>query len=234
MNQYEEQRKRFEDMKAKSLESLQSFVDFHLDEREKIRGSTQQYFGACAELTARRSKQKDRIDTLREERTELEEKIRGSFLDLDSHRSVIREMTVKRAQNSARIESLQLQLNNIRGLVDSSLREKDDQQAFIDQKESKILRDSSECERLLGLKVDSIDGNIVRFSFTNIDPNDLERQFTADIDLGPLSYKFVKTMPMLPREIMLSLEEKLNVTQNMKLFLKTLRGEFKKTKMMKT
>lgn len=228
MNLYDEQRKRFEDMKAQSLESLQSFVDFHLDEREKIRGGTQQYFGTCAELTARRSKQKDRIDFLGEERLELEENIKDAFHNLDSQRSDIKELTLKSAQSSARILALQLQLDEVRGLVDSSLREKDNQQAFVDQKERKILQDAIKCLKFLGLNVDSIDASLVRFSFTNIDPDDFDRQFIADLDLGLPSCIIVNTMPILPREIKLSLEKELNESHNMKVLLKSLRSEFKK------
>lgn len=82
-------------------------------------------------------------------------------------------------------------------------------------------------EQTLGLRIEGVQEDVLRFVFNNIDETDYGRQFSCTIDLSDVNYKIVKCMPELAPEVIESTVKVLNETRRLNLFLKTLRKAFK-------
>lgn len=82
-------------------------------------------------------------------------------------------------------------------------------------------------EQTLGLRIEGVQEDILRFVFTNVDEKDYRREFSCTLDLSEADYKIVKTKPELSPEVVESILKGLNETRRVNLFLKNLRRAFK-------
>jgi kinetochore protein Spc25 len=82
-------------------------------------------------------------------------------------------------------------------------------------------------EQTLGLRIEGVQEDVLRFVFTNIDEKDYSRQFSCTLDLSDVDYRIIKCCPELEPEVIESTVKVLNETRRLNLFLKTLRKAFK-------
>lgn len=95
-----------------------------------------------------------------------------------------------------------------------------------------VTRDINNLEtysRLLGLRIEARKPNIIRFSFTNIDPRHPERVYQIDIDISGEDFVVVALAPDLGSNLLLLVEHELNDHRSVGKFLKTVRNLFKET-----
>lgn len=83
-------------------------------------------------------------------------------------------------------------------------------------------------EQYLGLRIEVLDIDILRFVFTNIDANNSDREFWIEINVKLNDFKVEKTLPELGTEIETNLESDFNQHKELSKFLKATRSEFKK------
>lgn len=82
-------------------------------------------------------------------------------------------------------------------------------------------------EQTLGLRIEGVREDILRFVFTNVDEKDYAREFSCTLDLAEADYRIVQTRPELPAEQVKAILKVLNDTRRLNLFLKSLRKTFK-------
>ncbi|CUM68505.1 uncharacterized protein PRCAT00006231001 [Priceomyces carsonii] len=82
-------------------------------------------------------------------------------------------------------------------------------------------------EVYLGLRIEVIDIDIIKFVFTNIDSNDFERQFWFELHIKEDTFQIKNPNPSLQPETVSSLESEFKKHKEFVKFLKSVRNKFK-------
>lgn len=82
-------------------------------------------------------------------------------------------------------------------------------------------------EQTLGLRIEGVQEDVLRFVFTNIDDNDFDRSFSCTLDLSQHDYKIIKCNPDLGKHILDPIIKNLNKSRKINVFLKQLWKAFK-------
>lgn len=82
-------------------------------------------------------------------------------------------------------------------------------------------------ETTLGLHIEGVKDDVLRFVFTNIDPSNYTRPFSCTLDLSEQEYKVVKCSPELSTDVLNPIIKSLNISRNVCLFLKQMWKAFK-------
>lgn len=82
-------------------------------------------------------------------------------------------------------------------------------------------------EQTLGLRIEGVQEDVLKFEFTNVDEKDYSRAFSCTLDLSEADYKIIKCKPELSADVVEAIVKGLNETRRVNLFLKNLRKAFK-------
>lgn len=80
-------------------------------------------------------------------------------------------------------------------------------------------------EQLLGLRIDAVHSDTLRFTFFNVREDDLSAKCTLTLDLTPVEgYTIIDPSPRLSNAVLRELEKELAVSGNLSTFLKQSRN----------
>lgn len=82
-------------------------------------------------------------------------------------------------------------------------------------------------ETTLGLRIEGVRDDVLRFIFTNIDAKDFDLAFSCTLDLSDHEYKILKCSPDLGKQVLDPILRSLNTSRNVNVFLKQLWKAFK-------
>lgn len=147
--------------------------------------------------------------------------------EVDEGRDAVESFTSKRDEMVQMREQLVQEMENVR----ENIRKKKELQL----KERKALNEQMALispevyfwEQTLGLRIEGVQEDVLRFIFTNVDEKDYSRAFSCTLDLSETDYKIVKCKPELSPDVIESIIKVLNETRRVNLFLKSLRKAFK-------
>lgn len=82
-------------------------------------------------------------------------------------------------------------------------------------------------ELYLGLRIEVLSVDLLKFIFNNIDSNDIDREVWCDLSVGGDLYKIGETFPKLDPEVVQLIEDDFNSHKEFVKFLKTIRMKLK-------
>lgn len=77
-----------------------------------------------------------------------------------------------------------------------------------------------------GMRIEPLDDDEIKLSFFNLDPNDLERNFSVVVNVGGEKYQIGETNPALSREFLENAQLELNQHGRLSRFLKQVWSQF--------
>lgn len=202
----------------------QAFAGFVIERKNAISTSKQQHKIKQKELEKRIKRLHDDIRQtgIQEERTRhainesmndlisKQAKVDGLSEQLSSRKEARRKLEQEISELVKEVEEMNTGVQNIR----VALREQ-------------VSKDSEELvkfEMYLGMKIEAVDIDLLRFKFVNILPTDVDREVWCELNLSEDEYKIGLTFPELPHETILRIERDLNGHGEIILFLKAMRN----------
>lgn len=82
-------------------------------------------------------------------------------------------------------------------------------------------------EKMLGLRIEGVTEDVLRFRFTNIDAENMEKPFIFTLDLSKQEYLITKCSPLLQKPIISQILKNLNESHRFDIFLKQMWRAFK-------
>lgn len=145
----------------------------------------------------------------------------------------IRDLQAKQEK----VDALSKQLENRKATKSQLQRDVDDMKREVADLEATLsntrlvlgeqaLKDSEELtkfEQYLGLRIEAVDIDVLKFKFVNIDPNDVDREVWCDLSVAEQEYKVGLTSPNLPKDVLLQIQKDLNLHGELVIFLQQIR-----------
>ncbi|GEQ67992.1 hypothetical protein JCM33374_g1658 [Metschnikowia sp. JCM 33374] len=97
----------------------------------------------------------------------------------------------------------------------------------VDGQAQKDIAEATKFEMYAGLKVESVDEDLLRFRFANIDASDIDKEVSCELYVGDDMYRVGATDPALPLAVVSAVETHLNQHGIFVVFLKQIRKALK-------
>lgn len=146
---------------------------------------------------------------------------------MDESRDAIESFTSKRDEMTEMRKQLVQQMTEVRENIRKKKELQNKERKALNEQMVLISPEVYFWEQTLGLRIEGVQEDILRFVFTNVDEKDYGRSFSCTLDLSEADYKIVKCNPELSPEVIDTIARVLNETRRINLFLKTLRKAFK-------
>ncbi|OBA23218.1 hypothetical protein METBIDRAFT_76275 [Metschnikowia bicuspidata var. bicuspidata NRRL YB-4993] len=137
--------------------------------------------------------------------------------------SMVNSLTkdLQKAQNSR--ASLRAAVDAKRAHVDSLKDSLRYTRSSLDSQAEKDEDEATKFEMYVGLRVESVDEDLLRFKFTNIDANEIDLDVLVELYVGDDLYRVLATDPALPADTISTMERELNESGMLVVFLKRIR-----------
>ena len=195
--------------------------------RTEVITSKQDHYGRVTELKSRQAQLEMEISALQQKEKKVKDTITRTLEELQVQQLKVEELRLKEQAQLREREELQKQmailLQQVRQAEDSLRNQKLDLQA-------QMLRDHPELakfEHYLGLRIEAIKEDCVRFIFYNVFWNDVDREVYCQLNVGEDKYIIDGTSPVLEAEVLNRMESLLNDNKNFGKFLKHVREELR-------
>lgn len=129
------------------------------------------------------------------------------------------ELREKRSQINAQIEKLNEEKERVQVELESSF------DAY-DQRMQSHLNLALVYGLFSGLRIEPVNDDQIKLSFFNLDPNNLERNFSVVMNLGGEDYQIEETSPQLPRDFLENAQKELNQHRRLSRFLQQVWSQF--------
>lgn len=129
------------------------------------------------------------------------------------------ELREKRSQINAQIEKLNEEKERVQVELESSF------DAY-DQRMQSHLNLALVYGLFSGLRIEPVNDDQIKLSFFNLDPNNLERNFSIVMNLGGEGYQIEETSPQLPRDFLENAQMELNQHRRLSRFLQQVWSQF--------
>lgn len=195
--------------------------------RTEVITSKQDHYGRVTELKSRQAQLEMEISALQQKEKKVKDTITRTLEELQVQQLKVEELRLKEQAQLREREELQKQmsilLQQVRQAEDSLRNQKLDLQA-------QLLRDHPELakfEHYLGLRIEAIKEDCVRFIFYNVFWNDVDREVYCQLNVGEDKYIIDGTSPVLEAGVLNRMESLLNDNKNFGKFLKHIREELR-------
>ncbi|CCG23458.1 hypothetical protein CORT_0D06210 [Candida orthopsilosis Co 90-125] len=129
------------------------------------------------------------------------------------------ELREKRSQINAQIEKLNEEKERVQVELESSF------DAY-DQRMQSHLNSALVYGLFSGMRIEPVNDDQIKLSFFNLDPNNLERNFSVVMNLGGEDYQIEETSPQLPRDFLENAQKELNQHRRLSRFLQQVWSQF--------
>lgn len=197
------------------------------DKRKQIINDKQQHHLRINELKSNESKLNQQIQSLIDRRQQLQSTITHNIEELQQQQLKLQELNDK--QQSLNVQKQHLD-EEIEQLASKIAKYHQDIKTSTNNLQAQTSKDDIEVtkfERYLGLKIDVIKSDCIRFIFINIDPNNIDKEFWVEIDLSDNDFKISNTFPELDSAELSKIMTEFNNSQEFAKFLKLIRNLFK-------
>lgn len=217
----------FEDLQLKMGEFSVEIERKLTEKRAQLIKDKQDHYIKVNELRSQEQKLHSDISNLQVKETKTKENLNLSIEALQAQRLKVDELVRREEELIEQKNELQQQITQLNKVVESTTEDLTRSQASL---ENQIKRDYPELikyEIYLGLKIEAIDTDLIRFVFSNIDPNKSTREFSIELSVGTDTYQVGTSDPDLGTETTQRLQQEFNAHQELVRFLKTTRNIFR-------
>lgn len=199
------------------------FNSLLLERKTALLLSKQQYINKVNELQRRLQRTKDEIET-----QSIRKRKMAGIID-----STLQGLHTKQVK----VDGLDSQLNTLKGTREELERDVGSMKKEVQQLESALkfatndmdaqtLKDYEELtkfEMYLGLRIEAVEIDLLKFRFVNIDPNDIDKDVWCELFVGDDDYKIGRTSPILLAEQTSPIMAEFNSQGSIITFLKAMR-----------
>lgn len=213
----------FDDVKKEMEQFSLRFNSLILEKKSMVLSSKQQHINKINELERKTQKLRDEIETQQIKKQKTLDSIDLSLNDIRLKQAKVDGLTKQ-------LETLRTTKTNLQREVDTvekELRHEEEALANIRQNLSdQVSKDMDELlkfEMYLGLKIEAVDVDFLRFRFANVDAQDIDREVFCELFVGGENYEIRRTQPVLESLRIAQIEADLNRNGDFVVFLKTIR-----------
>ncbi|KAF5208902.1 putative kinetochore protein [Clavispora lusitaniae] len=213
----------FDDVKKEMEQFSLRFNNLILEKKSAVVTSKQQHTSKINDLERRAQKLRDEIESQQIKKQKTVDSINSTLSDL-------RMKQVKVDGLTKQLESLRTTKENLQREVE--LVEKDykrEEELLVNIRQNlndQVAKDMDELtkfEMYLGLKIEAVDVDLLRFRFANVDAQDIDREVLVELFVGDETYKVRRTQPALDQSRISQIEADFNQHGDFVVFLKTVR-----------
>ena len=214
------------------FESLQSLMnDFSAkfdtaltQKRSAIINDKQLHYVKVNELKNQETQLQSDIEGLKQKEIKVKDTIKRTMEDLQMQQLKVDELARKQDSLLDEKDELQTEIDNLSSQVQTTT---DSLEKSLNNLAEQLRKDYPELlkyEQYLGLKIDVIGQDSLKFVFSNIDPNDLDKEVWCELLVGGELFKVGDSFPPLAPDIITLLENEFNHHREFVKFLKTVRA----------
>ncbi|ABN67900.2 predicted protein [Scheffersomyces stipitis CBS 6054] len=203
-------------------------VDRRLAEkRANIISARQDHFSRINELKNQETALSAQIESLQSKESKTKHNLKQALEAIQSQRVKVDELTRKQNELTDEKNELQAQIDELSRTVEYSTAELSRSHDNLEKQLRKNYPELIKYEMYLGLKIEAVSFDLMKFVFTNLDPNNYDRRFWIDLAIDKETYSVGQSDPQLSTETTNSLETELNNHKEIVKFLKSARNSFK-------
>lgn len=213
----------FEDVKQQMEKFSLQFNALVLERKSSILTSKQQHVTKVNELERRALTLREEIETCRVKKDKTADIINLTLEDLRTKQVKVDGLTRQLESLKESKDSLQKEVDAMKEEVSRLEESLKHARKNLNEQVSKDSDELTKFEMYLGLKVEAVDIDLLKFKFVNIDSNDIDKEVWCELFVGDDDYKIGRTFPLLPREQITKIQDDFNARGEFVIFLKVMR-----------
>lgn len=178
------------------------------------------------DLKSEQVKLSSQINQMKNQKIQVLEQIEQNFNNLDTRKSQIDQLRIEEQNLIEKKAKLDAELNDINNQINQL---NDKIQNLVENLDNQVVQDDIEIvkyEKYLGLNIEVLHEKKIRFKFHNLDPNNIDKQFWIDLNIGD-EFTISDTFPALSESELKAVIDELNREQKFGKFLKQIRSLLK-------
>lgn len=217
----------FEGVKRR-MEAFQTrFDEYIARDRQDVLDSRNEFTKSISEHKETQKALLAEIEELRQKEVELNKARAKDQKELEESRSAIATYSSKREEMVEANRQLQEQISAARQQIHELRDEQVKQKQSLNTQTSLNGPELEFWERTLGLRIEGADEDFIKFVFTQVDPNDGDREYSVTLDLREHDYAVSETVPEVDQNELNKVLDTLNESRQLNVFLRDVRRLFK-------
>ncbi|PVH18372.1 uncharacterized protein CXQ87_001297 [Candidozyma duobushaemuli] len=209
----------------KEMEDFTSrFQTFTLQKKSAISSSKSQHINRVKEFEKRARSLQAEIKATTEKSEKTEALAAQSLLDLQAKQEKVDALTAQSDSRLAAKDQLNRDIDNLRKEVAELENILKNTRSTLGDQAIKDAEELTKFEQYLGLRIEAVDIDLLKFKFVNIDPNNVDREVWCELNVAEQEYKVGLTNPNLPRDVILRIQKDLNMHGELVIFLQSMRN----------
>lgn len=219
----------FEDVKNQMETFALRFNSLILERKSAVLNSRQHHTNKVNELERNIARLRKEIEASTARKSKTESAIGETLADLTSKQAKVDEMNTQ----LLKLTYAKLELETHIGELKAQVARREAQLAYSQQNlHDQLAKDRGELtkfEMYLGLRIEAVEADLLRFKFINIDAGDIDKEVWCELFISEEKYQIVTTSPSLPTEKVRQIENDFNRHGEFIVFLKTMRTALRDT-----
>lgn len=217
----------FESLQTQMNEFSAKFDVALTQKRSTIINDKQLHYVKVNDLKSQETQLQSDIDGLKLKEVKVKSTIKKNMEDLQIQQLKVDELTRKQENLVYEKDDLQNEIDNLNNEVQAINNSLQRSQNSLVEQLRKDYPELLKYELYLGLKIDVVGQDSLRFIFSNIDPNDLDKEVWCELFVGGELFKIGSTYPELSQDTITRVEDDFNHHKEFVKFLKTVRSSLK-------
>jgi len=213
----------FEDVKNQMESFSLRFNNLVLEKKSQVLNSKQQHINHVNELERKIQNLRGEIEAIKARKAKTSKVIGETFDELSAKQSKVEEMNAQLQTLTEEKEKLETEIEAFKSLISGLEELLKSSQNNLNKQLAKDVGELTKYEMYLGLRIEAVDIDLLKFKFTNIDANDIDKEVWCELFVGEEKYKIMGTDPTLPNQIVGQIENDFNEHGEFILFLKDMR-----------
>ncbi|KAK6456461.1 chromosome segregation protein Spc25-domain-containing protein [Scheffersomyces xylosifermentans] len=194
------------------------------DKRVQLISNRKDHAVKLEELKTQNTSLQSQIRELEEKESKTKENLKSAFESLQSRRVKVDELVSKQEQLKQEKALLEQQIGEISKNIESSSNQLTKSQNNLENQMKKNYPELFKYEMYLGLRIEVIQVDLMKFVFTNIDPENYDRPFWVELSVSEDAYRVGRSFPEIEPGIIKLLENEFNEHRELVKFLRTARN----------
>uniref|UniRef100_A0A0L0NN08 Kinetochore protein SPC25 n=1 Tax=Candidozyma auris TaxID=498019 RepID=A0A0L0NN08_CANAR len=213
----------FDAVRKEMHEFIQRFQAFSLQHRLNILTTKLQHVNKVKELEKRVKSLQVEITATNEKVEKTETLITQSIRGLQTKQEKVDALTNQLESRKAAKVQLQKDVDSMRKEVGELEEAFNNTHAALGKQALKDSEELTKFEQYLGLRIEAVDIDLLKFKFVNVDPVDVDREVWCELSVAEQDYKIGLTNPSLPKDVVLRIQKELNLHGELVAFLQAMR-----------
>lgn len=199
------------------------FQSFTLLQKLNILTSKLQHVNRIKELEKQARALLTEITATNEKTEKTESIVEQSLRDLQNKQEKVDALSMQLEHRKAARGQLQRDVEDMRKEVIDLEETLNSTRSVLGDQAVKDAEELTKFEQYLGLRIEAVDIDLLKFKFVNIDPNDVDREVWCELNVAEQDYRIGLTNPTLPKDLVLKIQKDLNLHGELVVFLQQMR-----------